>query len=140
VNPVGLRLALPTAEGAERYESPVTFAPHHQGGPGLAHGGVVGAALDEACGLLATWHRFPTVTARISLRYRRPAAINRELLLRSWLTSERGRRMEIAAELRDGDELLADASGTFLHVPLEHFLATPEGRAAADAWRRRLEG
>ena len=24
-----------------------------------------GAAADEACGILATWHRFPAVTARI---------------------------------------------------------------------------
>jgi hypothetical protein len=36
-------------------------------------------------------------------------------------------------------ELLAEAEGTFLHVPLEHFLATPEGRASGDAWRARLE-
>ena len=42
-------------------------------------------------------------------------------------------------ELRDGDELLAEADGTFLHVPLEHFLATPEGRAAGEAWARRLD-
>jgi acyl-CoA thioesterase FadM len=79
------------------------------------------------------------VTARISIRYRRPAPINRELLLRSWITAERGRHIEIAGELRDGEELLAHASGTFLHVPLEHFLATPEGQAAAEAWRRRME-
>ena len=44
-----------------------------------------------------------------------------------------------SGELRDGAELLAEAEGAFLHVPLEHFLATMEGRAAADAWRRRLE-
>ena len=61
------------------HASEVTFGTHHQGGPGIAHGGIVAAALDEACGLLATWHRFPTVTARFSVRYRRPAAINRPL-------------------------------------------------------------
>jgi hypothetical protein len=54
------------------------------------------------------------------------------------VTSDRGRRIEIAAELHDGEELLAEADGTFLHVPLEHFLATPEGRAAGEAWSRRL--
>ena len=132
-------MALPEAEGAGTYASEVTFAPHHQGGPGIAHGGIVGAALDEACGLLATWHRFPAVTARIAIRYRRPAPINRTLLITSRVTADRGRRIEIAAELRDGDELLAEADGVFLHVPLEHFLATPEGRAAAEAWRSRLE-
>jgi acyl-coenzyme A thioesterase PaaI-like protein len=132
-------MALPEAEGADTYASEVTFAAHHQGGPGIAHGGIVGAALDEACGLLATWHRFPAVTARIAIRYRRPVPINRTLRISSRVTADRGRRIEIAGELRDGDELLAEADGAFLHVPLEHFLATPEGRAAAEAWQQRLQ-
>ena len=131
-------MALPAAEGADAYESAVTFSVHHQGGPGIVHGGIVGAALDEACGLLATWHRFPTVTARIAIRFRRPVPINRTLRIESRVTAEGGRRIEVAGELRDGDELLAEADAAFLHVPLEHFLATPEGRAAADAWARRL--
>ena len=46
--------------------------------------------------------------------------------------------IEISAQLRDGEDLLAEAEGTFLHVPLEHFLATPEGRAAGEAWATRL--
>ena len=129
----------PSEEGIDAYEAEVTFGPTHQGGPGIVHGGIVGAALDEACGLLATWHRFPTVTARFSLRFRRPAAINRPLRVAARVTEERGRRIEIAAELRDGDELLAEAEGTFLHVPLEHFLATPEGRAAGERWTNLLE-
>ena len=102
------------------------------------HGGLVGAALDEACGLLATWYRFPAVTARIFIRYRKPVPINRELALASWVTGARGRRIHIDAQLLDEGEALAEARGAFLHVPLEHFLATPEGRAAGEAWRRRL--
>jgi acyl-coenzyme A thioesterase PaaI-like protein len=133
-------MALPDAEGASEYAATVTFGVHHQGGPGIAHGGIVGAALDEACGLLATWHRFPTVTARIAIRYRRPAPIGVPLRVSARVTAERGRRIEIAGELHAGDELLAEAEGTFLHVPLEHFLATPEGRAAGEAWAERLGG
>jgi acyl-coenzyme A thioesterase PaaI-like protein len=132
-------MAQPATEGADSYESTVTFGDRHQGGPGIAHGGIVGAALDEACGLLATWHRFPTVTARFAIRFRRPAPINRPLVVSAHVTSDRGRRIEIAGALRDGEEVLAEAEGTFLHVPLEHFLATPEGQAAAEAWRLRLE-
>jgi len=132
-------MVFPEREGAESYESEVRFGVQHQGGPGIAHGGIVGAALDEACGLLATWHRFPTVTARIAIRYRRPAPINATLRASARVTGRRGRRIEIAGELRDGGgALLAEAEGTFLHVPLEHFLATPEGRAAGEAWTRRL--
>jgi acyl-coenzyme A thioesterase PaaI-like protein len=124
----------------ERYEAVFAFGPRHQAGPGIVHGGLVAAALDEACGLLATWYRFPAVTARMFVRYRRPVPINAELAVAAWLTSSHGRRIHVDAELRagaDGD-LLAEARGAFLHVPLEHFLATPEGRAAGEAWRRRL--
>ncbi|MDP9261605.1 MAG: PaaI family thioesterase, partial [Actinomycetota bacterium] len=67
-NPEGIRLPLPSGEGLERYEARFRFDERHQGGPGIAHGGLVSAALDEACGLLATWYRFPAVTARIFVR------------------------------------------------------------------------
>ena len=138
--PTGLRLPVPREEGLERYEATFAFDARHQGGPGIAHGGLVSAALDEACGLLATWYRFPTVTARIFVRYRRPVPINAELDVAAWIADGRGRRIRTHAELRLGGELLAEALGAFLHVPLEHFLATPEGRAAGEHWRRRLTG
>ena len=117
----------------------MTFRAEHQGGPGIVHGGVVGAALDEACGLLATWHRFPTVTARFALRFRRPVPINRDLRVAAEVTASRGRRIEVGGRLLDGTAVLAEAEAVFLHVPLQHFLATPEGRAAGEAWRRRLQ-
>jgi acyl-coenzyme A thioesterase PaaI-like protein len=137
-SPDGLRLPTPTEEGAETYEAAFSFDARHQGGPGIVHGGLVGAALDEACGLLATWYRFPTVTARIFVRYRRPVPINAELTITARLTGARGRRLHVDGELRDGEDVLAEARAAFLHVPLEHFLATPEGRAAGEAWQRRL--
>lgn len=138
-DPGGLHLPRPTDEGIDRYEAVVTFGEPHQAGPGIVHGGLVAAALDEASGLLATWHRFPAVTARIFVRYRRPVLINHELELAAWVTDSRGRRIHIDAHLRDGDEIVAESRGAFLHVPLDHFLASPEGRAAEEAWRRRLQ-
>jgi acyl-coenzyme A thioesterase PaaI-like protein len=139
-NPNGLRLPTPEAEGITSYEARFTFDERHQGGPGLVHGGLVSAALDEACGLVATWHRFPTVTARIFVRYRRPVHINRELLVTARVTSSRGRRIHVDGNLREGDEILAEARCAFLHVSLDHFLRTPEGRAAGEAWSQRLGG
>jgi acyl-coenzyme A thioesterase PaaI-like protein len=58
------------------------------------HGGLVAAALDEACGLLATWYRFPTVTGRLFVHYRRPVSINTELLIRARLVGEHARRIQ----------------------------------------------
>ena len=136
--PDGIRLPLPEDEGLERYEASFRFDERHQAGPGLVHGGLVAAALDEACGLLATWYRFPTVTARMFVRFRRPVAINRPLDVEARVEESRGRRIRVRGELRADGELLAEARVAFLHVPLEHFLATPEGRAAGERWRRRL--
>jgi acyl-coenzyme A thioesterase PaaI-like protein len=138
-NPNGIRLPQPEVEGLDEYEAYFHFDERHQAGPGFVHGGLVAAALDEACGLLATWYRFPAVTARIFVRYRSPVQINTELLVRAWLADERGRRLHVDADLTDGDIVLAEARAALLHVPLEHFLATPEGRAAGERWRRRLE-
>jgi acyl-coenzyme A thioesterase PaaI-like protein len=132
-------LPTPTQEGGETYEASFSFDERHQGGPGIAHGGLVGAALDEACGLLATWYRFPTVTARIFVRYGKPVPINAELAIAASLTGARGRRLHVDGQIRAaGGEVLAEARAAFLHVPLEHFLATPEGKAAGEAWARRL--
>ena len=137
-NPIGIALPLPEREGAEEYHAYVEFDDRHQGGPGIVHGGLVSAALDEACGLLATWHRFPAVTARIFVRYRRPVPINTDLLAVAIVVDSRGRRIHVDGRLLDGGEPLAEARGAFLHVPLGHFLATPEGRAAAARWAERL--
>jgi acyl-coenzyme A thioesterase PaaI-like protein len=134
-NPAGLHLPHPASEGLEEYEAYVAFDELHQGGPGIVHGGFVAAALDEAAGLLATWYAFPTVTARMLVRYRRPVPINTELLLRATLDEARGRRLHVTAAIVDGHERLAECRAAFLHVPLEHFLQTAEGRAAAERYR-----
>jgi acyl-coenzyme A thioesterase PaaI-like protein len=131
-NPNGLHLPLPAAEGLTEYEAYFAFDERHQGGPGIAHGGLVSAALDEACGLLATWYRFPTVTVRLFVRFRKPIPINTELLVRARVEEARDRRIWTTAEITDGALKLAEARVALLHVPLTHFLATPEGRAAAE--------
>ena len=68
------------------------------------------------------------------MRYRRPVPINTELLITARLVDVHGRRLHVDARITDGDESLAEARVALLHVPFEHFLATPEGRAAADRW------
>ena len=45
-----------------------------------------------------------------------------------------GRRLHVNASITDGEEIFAECKAALLHVPLEHFLATPEGRAAGERW------
>jgi acyl-coenzyme A thioesterase PaaI-like protein len=138
-NPNGIHLLQPEQEGLTEYESYLEFNDGHQAAPGLVHGGLVAAALDEACGLLASWYRFPTVTGRLFAHFRRPVPINTELLIRSRVDHEHGRRVHVSGEIVDGDDILAQARCAFVHVPLEHFLGTPEGRAAGEEWLRKLD-
>jgi len=138
-NPNGLHLPQPAEEGSSVYEARFAFDERHQGGPGIVHGGLVAGALDEAVGLLATWYAFPAVTARIFVRYRRPVAINTVLTIRAWLEEARGRRLHVNASLTDGQDVLAECKAALLHVPLDHFLATPEGRAAGERWAQQPE-
>lgn len=133
-NPNGLHLPAPAAEGLDVYEASFSFDERHQGGPGIAHGGLVSAALDEACGLLATWYAFPAVTARMFVRFRKPVPINTSLAIRARIDDARGRRIHTTGTITDGATVLAEARVALLHVPLEHFLATPEGRAAGERW------
>jgi acyl-coenzyme A thioesterase PaaI-like protein len=134
-NPGGLRLPAPEREGLTDYAATFRFDDRHQGGPGIAHGGLVAAALDEAAGLLATWYAFPTVTARMFTRFRRPVPINTDLALTARIDDARGRRVHTTAAISQDGERLAEARVALLRVPLEHFLATPEGRAAAERLR-----
>ena len=109
---------------------------------------MVAALIDEACGLAATWYRFPTVTGRMFLRYRRPVPINRQLSVRAWVEEERGRRVFVRGELWDADELLAEARLAFVHVPLRALPRDTRGsrmqawqdRATADENRRPARG
>jgi acyl-CoA thioesterase FadM len=76
------------------------------------------------------------VTARIFVRFRHPVPINTELAVVARLDDARGRRLHIDAAITDGAESFAECRAAMLQVPLEHFLATPEGRAAAARFER----
>lgn len=104
---------------------------HHQGAPGIAHGGVVSAAFDEALGLLAVHHREPSVTASLQTQFRKPVPVGSVLHLRTRIVGREGRKIWCEGEARldapDGP-LAATASALFVVVPMTHFAehGTPE--------------
>jgi acyl-coenzyme A thioesterase PaaI-like protein len=110
----------------------------HQGGPGLAHGGIVAAALDEAMGILAQHVAFPAVTARMEVRFRSPVPTGVDLDIEARVIRVAGRQITTASTISRAGESLAEGDGIFVQVPLRHFLRTPEGRAQARALRDRL--
>jgi uncharacterized protein (TIGR00369 family) len=99
-----------------------------QGFPGVLHGGVVVTLLDEAMAW-AMWAKSQAlgVTAKMETRYRRPVPHGVELVVRAWVTRERGRRLEVEATVSQPDgTVLAESTALFLRLPPEE-----EARVAA---------
>jgi acyl-coenzyme A thioesterase PaaI-like protein len=130
-NPLGLHLPWDAVEG-ETYGVAVRFDQRHQGAPGIVHGGIVSAALDEAMGILAQHVAFPSVTARFLVRYRRPVPTGQELRLTARLARTTGKQRHFTGAVQRGEQVLADGEGWFVEVPLGHFLQTEAGREVRD--------
>lgn len=109
----------------------------HEGGPGIAHGGVVAAVLDDLFGFLLYRVGFPMVTARLEVDYRRPVALEVEHRAEAHIDSREGRKVWCSGEVRDGDgAVVAEARGLFLRVGLAHFeRASPKAATALEHWR-----
>lgn len=119
-NPAGVGLKFVRTGDVVRAE--FRLEPKHEGAPGLAHGGVVAAVLDDLSGAVPVVMRERCVTAKLEVDYVAPVVIGRELTAESWLESHEGRKIRIAARVLEGDQLLATSRGLFITVPLEHFL------------------
>ncbi|WP_067715345.1 PaaI family thioesterase [Nocardia yamanashiensis] len=100
----------------------------HQGAPGVAHGGILAAALDEASGAVLVPLQLPAVTAKLDVTYSTPARLHRELQVTSHLVTRTGRKLFIHAAITDNETPIASADALFIEVPPTHFLqfgATP---------------
>lgn len=114
-NPIGLKLEFALESG--RYVTRFTPRPEHQGYEGVTHGGIVAAVLDEVMARLvyALGHRAPT--AELAVRFKRPASTSEELTVTGWVTAERGRLIQCAAEARTAEgELVAEAAAKMLKI------------------------
>lgn len=119
----------------------VTPAEHHQSWPGVLHGGVVSAILDETIGRVAFLHDRWVQTAKLEVRFKKPAPLGERLVARGRLVQDRRRVMEMSGEIRlaSSDALLAEAKGTFVPLPdaARNELAQRLG-GDFDAWERWL--
>ncbi|MDQ6914559.1 MAG: PaaI family thioesterase [Actinomycetota bacterium] len=87
----------------------------HQGPPGHAHGGIVGAALDDAMALASGEGHESAFTARLEVDLRAPAPVGSFLLLEASVKAASERRLEGRATARREDgTLVAEARGVLV--------------------------
>ncbi len=118
-HPTGLHLQM--EGGAERVRGSFEVTEHHQGAPGLAHGGVIAAALDEGMGYLLWLVASPAVTAHIEVDYRRPVPVGSQLALEARVDRIEGRKIHASLTGWVDGELAVEARAIYLKVGIKHF-------------------
>ncbi len=124
LHPTGLHLKATVEEGLA-ISAQFTVTENHQGAPGLAHGGLLSLAFDEALGKLMWLLRAPAVTARLETDFLAPVPIGTTIYISARITGVQGRKVYSEAEGRlngpDG-AIAVRAASLFIIVPMKHFL------------------
>ena len=114
-NPSGLKLSF------EYMPSTVTthFTPQriHQGFKNIVHGGIISTLLDEVMAHLCLAEGFYGVTAKLEVRFKKPAYINDELIITGELLEKKGRMLIAKAQaVNSKNEVVAFGNSTFVKV------------------------
>ncbi len=106
--------------------SQFTVTSAHQGAPGLAHGGLLACAFDEALGsTVGNLLRRPAVTGKLETDFRRPVPVGSTLYIVARLDGIAGRKIYVSADGRlDAEDgpVAVEARALFVSVGVEHFL------------------
>jgi uncharacterized protein (TIGR00369 family) len=119
----GLHLEVRRAEGVA-IEAEFTVTDDHQGAPGLAHGGLLAAAFDDALGYVLWIIGEPAVTGRLEIDYLRPVPVGTTLHITARCTGVLGRKIWAEGEGRLGapdGQVAVKAAALFIKVGTEHF-------------------
>jgi len=119
-NPLGLQLRFYDSEPGQ-VAAEYTLHENYQGYPGVAHGGVVAAMLDEAAGRSLMGDmvtpRF-MFTARLNVRYRKNVPVGQPLRLVGKAGESRGRTATATSTIYDqAGNILAEAEALLINVP-----------------------
>jgi acyl-coenzyme A thioesterase PaaI-like protein len=104
-----------------RVEGSFLVTEHHQGAPGLAHGGVIAAAVDEVMGFLIYLIAAPAVTVHLEVDYRKPVPVGSILELETHIDRIEGRKVFSKLTARVDGVVHIEASSIYLKVERSHF-------------------
>ncbi|MUL49438.1 PaaI family thioesterase [Mycobacterium sp. CBMA293] len=107
----------------------------HEGGPNVAHGGWTAGVLDEILGHVPLHHDQLSVTATLTVNFRKPVPVGRPLRARAWVDKIDGQKWYISGELvlSATDSVLATATGIWVARDAAHFSRHQKWLAEQDA-------
>lgn len=109
-NLTGLKLDFYTVKPGKAYTS-FSLSSNYEGYPGIVHGGIIAAILDETGGrAFMTEHEHFFVTAQLDVRYRKPVHTNTPLMAVGYAMDQKGRVAKARSEIQNSDgDVLAEA-------------------------------
>ena len=113
-NPRGLQVTF-EPDGDHGSRAVYVARDEHAGWPGVLHGGLALALMDEALGWSLYFHGAGGMTARFDARFRQQIPIGSTLVVRAWTLARRGRLVKARAEVRlatDEGPLLVEADAS----------------------------
>lgn len=125
-NPVGLHLHIYEVEPGV-VETSYTAPEHFQGYPGVLHGGIVGAMIDEIAGRAHMGsdpnHPRFMYTAKLEVKYRQNVPVGKRLKIIGKAGKSKSRSAEAWAGIYDAETnlLLAEGNVLLMNVPEEQF-------------------
>ncbi len=118
-NPFGLQLKF-YDNGIDKVWTEYIIPEYFQGYPGVAHGGVIAAMLDEVCSrtaMISDSNHF-MITAKMDIKYRCPVPVDHLLRIVGKLTKSRDRILQAEGYIYLDDETIAaQSSVTLVDIP-----------------------
>lgn len=123
-NPAGLKLEFYEDPEADQVRAEVTISDKYQGYPGVVHGGIVSAILDEVSGravMLQEGDERLMATLRLTVRFRCPTPTGTPLTAVGWVNQAGGVGAKVAGEIRLPDGTVTADCECLLAEPPEPF-------------------
>ena len=92
----------------------VRLGPVFEGGPTLAHGGVLALIFDHSMGAAVYLAGYAAMTRTLEVTYTAPTPLERDLTVRAEVTRVDGRQVRVVASIADGDTVTATAEAVFI--------------------------
>ena len=95
------------------------FNSAYEGPPGHVHGGWVAAVADEVLGRTQVLSGQMGMTGTLTVRYRSPTPLNKEIRFTAWLDRVEGRKVFATCEVTCEGRLCAEADAVFIRVDFD---------------------
>jgi acyl-coenzyme A thioesterase PaaI-like protein len=123
-NPVGLKLDFYEDHEANQLKAEVVVPDVYQGYPGVVHGGIVSAILDETSGravMIEGGDDQLLATLRLTIRFRQPTPTETPLTAVGWVEQTGGIGTKVAGEIRLPDGTVTAECTALLAEPPASF-------------------